>query len=108
MNTPTKPPTRKGAAADLRLTIGTLLVTCRHLSDAIMGAQTLGLADAELRGHFAVLRRRADELSAIADRIDTPSAPKFELIPGGIASSGVCPECGRIGDHQPRCPEVSR
>lgn len=120
-------PTRRDVAADLRLSIGALIQSCTHLGDAILGAQTLGLADAELRGHFAVLRRRADELAAIADSVDGGAdacgcgdaeycdvchpvkrpAPKLELIPGGIQSAGMCRECGRIGDHQPRCPEVA-
>lgn len=98
-------PTRRDVAADLRLSIGALIQSCTHLGDAILGAQTLGLADAEMRSHFAMLRRHADALSAIADHIDKP-APKLELLPGGIQSAGMCRECGRIGDHQPRCPEV--
>jgi len=100
---------REDVEADLRHAVAELIMATTHLGDAILGAQTVGLGagvQADLRGHFAVLRRRADEMALLADSLASP-APKLELIPGGITSQ-MCSECGRIGDHSTTCPEVER
>ena len=80
-----------------------------HLGDAILGAQTVGLSggvQADLRGHFAVLRRRADEMALLADSLAAP-APKLELVSEDHPLAGMCARCGGILDHSTTCPEVS-
>lgn len=104
MTAPTKP---KSAADLLEGAYAGVIAAAIVMADAIVAAQNEGLSCEP------TLRTIHRELLTLADRQDAAiqslaaKPPRFELIPGGIASSGVCPECGRIGDHQPRCPEVS-
>lgn len=105
MSAPTQP---RSAAYLLQQAHGKLLGSCAHLADAINLGE--GLDEGTrlyLQTVHHVLLAEADRQEGVLRKL-TPKPPRLELIPGGIQSAGMCPECGRIGDHQPRCPEVSQ
>ena len=104
MNTPTRPTSAADILADAH---ARLLAAGIVMADAIVAAQDEGLAcEPTLRAIHHELLAVADRQVEQLERLGPPKAPRLELIPGGITSSGMCSQCGRIGDHQPRCPEL--
>jgi|SRR5690606_24806562 len=104
MNTPTKPARAADILADAH---ARLLAAGIVMADAILAAQEEGLpCEPMLRTIHHQLLAVADRQVEQLEKLGPPKAPRFELIPGGIASHGLCRHCGRIGDHQPRCPEL--
>lgn len=106
MSAPTRPASAKDILADAH---ARLLAAGIVMADAILAAQEEGLAcEPTLRTIHHELLAVADRQAAELEKVESPRpAPTLELIPGGLVAR-MCLECGRIGDHQPRCPEVER